>query len=232
MNGRSIASTSLLAVAAWTLTACAERVWMLVPAKMDLSGYTRIGLAELRGSEVELRRRATTELAQGLFQARPGILVVELGALSDDSPRALQEVARANDVDAVFLGTLQFSKPTPSVGVTSSLIDIQARADVNATLGLRLIEPQSGATVWVGSANDCRTVASAGVSSTGGGFGVSDLDATKADMLGGLIETVTWDFRDQYFRKKREEIPPHYRVTYPDGVEVYAPPEADVSGTR
>ena len=178
MNARSLGAAALFTLATLALTACAERVWMLVPAKVDLSGYTRIGLAGLRGTDVGHSQRATSELAQGLFQARPGILVVELGALADESPRALQAVAKEHGVDAVFVGTLQFTKPTPSLGVTSSLIDIQARADVSATLSLRLLEPGTGASVWVGSANDCRTVASAGVSSTGGGFGVSDREAT------------------------------------------------------
>lgn len=209
------AVASVRALGALLLASCASRVWMMVPAKVDLSTYPSVGIVELEGDEPELRQRATRELQQRLLSARPGLRVIELDSL-----------AAARGVDAVLVGTVEFSKVNPTLGLTSSLVELQARAEILGSLSVRLVEPESGATVWMSSSDRTATVASMGVDSSGGGsIGYTDVQATKVSMVAALAEDVTHDFRDQYFRKKEEDVPPHYRPVYSDGVEVYVPPD-------
>lgn len=196
------------------LSSCSSRVWMMVPARVDLHEYGQVGVVEFQGAEGELCQLATREFQQRLLQARAGIQMVEVEAL-----------ATRQDLPAVFVGSVEFSKVSPTIGITSSLTEVQARAELHGTLSVRLIDPESGATLWMSSSNRSATVASAGVDGSGGSFGFTDVAGIKAAMVAEMAEDVTYDFRDQFYRKKLEEIPPHYRVTYPDGVAVYAPPE-------
>ena len=197
------------------LTSCSSRVWMMVPARVDLNDYGQVGVVEFEGGEGELCQLATREFRQRLIQARPGIRMLEV-----DAPDAHQ------DLSAVFVGSVEFSKLSPTIGVSSSLVGVQARAEILGTLSVSLVDPKTGATLWMSSSNRSATVASAGVASSGqGSFGFTDVAGIKAAMVSEMAEDVTFDFRDQFFRKKLEEIPPHYQVTYPDGVEVYAPPQ-------
>ncbi len=198
------------------LPSCASRVWMMVPARVDLAGYQRIGVVQFEGGDTELRRRATGEFEHWLLQARPGLQVIEMESLD----------AR-QDLDAVFVGSIEFSKLSPTVGIASSLIEVQARAELVGTLSVRLIEPGSGATVWMDSCGRSATVASAGIDTSGSGsVGYTDIEGMKFSMVSSMAEEVTDDFRDQFYLKRQEEIPPHYQVTYSDGVAVYVPPEA------
>jgi hypothetical protein len=188
---------------------------MMVPARVDLDRYGRVGIVEFEG-ESELRQLATHQFQERLLQARPGIQMIEVG-----DPELRQ------DLPAVFVGSIEFSKLSPTIGVSGSLVEVQARAELLGTLNVRLLEPETGATLWMSSSNRSATVASAGVGSAGGSFGFTDVAGIKATMVLEMAEDVTHDFRDQFFRKKLEEIPPHYQVTYPDGVAVYAPPEGE-----
>jgi hypothetical protein len=188
---------------------------MMVPARVDLDRYGRVGVVEFEGTEGELCRLATRGFQERLLQARPGIQMIEV-----------EDAEVRQDLPAVFVGSIEFSKLSPTIGVTASLVEVQARAEILGTLNVRLIEPETGATLWMSSSNRSATVASAGVDGSGGSFGFADVAGIKATMVLEMTEDVTHDFRDQFFRKKLEEIPPHYRVTYPDGVAVYAPPQS------
>lgn len=226
-NGMRTWTGAALAAACVGLSACAQRVWMMVPAKVDLAGYERLGIVEMRGTDVELCRRATRELQQKLLEARPGILLVELDAPASDDPQALHALAREQGLSAVFVGELDFSDVTPSFGIGVSLVEVQARAELRGSLSVRLVEADSGAMAWARSVDRTVTVASADLDSIGtGSLGVSDVQATKVAMIGGMVQEATHAFRDQYFRRKLEDVPPTYHATYPDGVEVYVPAEA------
>lgn len=219
-----IAAGALIAGA--ILPSCAHYVWMMVPARVELARWPRLGIVELAGDDARLRKQATVELQQRLLEARPGIQLVALGSVEATDPAALAALARERGLDGVLTGRVEVSKVTPSLGITSSLVEVQARAEVTATLTAELVEVESGATVWVRTGRRTATVASAGFDTTGAGsLGVTDVTGVKADMVRALAHDLTEDFRDRYLRKKPEHIPPTYRVTYPDGVEVYVPPD-------
>ena len=197
---------------------------MMIPARVGLQEFPRIGLVRLDGPNADLAERATLEFQHRLLAARPGVQLLELGAVEHADPEGIGALARERGLDAVFVGEVGFSKVSSSFGVTSSLIGVQAKSEIDGTLSVRLLEPRSGATVWTGYSGRRATVASAAVDTTGaGGMGVSDVEATKRAMIGEMAQEITEDFRDQWLRKKVKDIPPSYEVTYSDGEEVYVP---------
>ncbi len=216
------------------LPACAQRVWMMVPPRFDLGGYDRIGLVELRCTDPLLRRQATHLFQEMVLDARPGSQLVLLPASVLAGPAqsgaeldlaAIRALGEQHGFRAVFVGSIEVSKPTPRIGIATSLVELDASADVLGTLDVRLIEPSGGATIWASSAQEQATVASGGIDSEGqGSFGITDPQAVRSALVRTLASQVTQDFRAQYFRKRLEDIPPGYRVTYPDGEEVYVPP--------
>ena len=209
------------------LVGCAERAWMLIPAKVGLQEFPRIGLVDFVAEQPELGSRATRTFQQQVLDARPEVALVELGAVSTDWS-TLGGLAEQHGLDAVFVGSLEFSGLAPSIGIASSLVEVQARAELRGTLTVRLLEPASGATAWVRTCDRTATVAHGGLDTSGNGSAsYADVEAIRANMVGALAHDATWAFRDHYERKKLKHIPPHYEVTYPDGVAVYAPPAAE-----
>ena len=219
------------------LPSCAQRVWMMVPPPFELGQYQRIGLVEFHGSDPALCQQATRQFQELVLEARPGSQLVQLGgeALGEGwspdglDPEAARDLAQRHGLDAVFVGALEMSKTTPTVGF-STLATLDARAEVSGTMSARLIEAGGGATVWGRSAQDRATVASGGFDSQGdGSFAMTDPAAVRSAMVCRLAGELTHDFRARYLRKRLEDIPPGYRVTYPEGEEVYVPPEAEQS---
>lgn len=204
---------ALLVAGLALLPACAQRVWVREPARVTLMDYGLVGLVEFEAGEPGLAMRATREFQQRLLQARPGVRLVPLDSLE-----------AAGELDAVFVGTVEFTTDS-SIGVgAGSILGVQARTELHGSLSVQLVAPDSGATLWMGSSSRTATVTSAGLDSAGrGGMSVGDAGQARLAMTGELAQDVTHDFRDQYFRRKRDDVPPHYHPTYEDGVEVYTP---------
>lgn len=215
------------------LQGCAEHTWMLVPPKMDLYRYERIGLVEFHCTDPALQEQATRLFQEMLLDAQQGtyvVLVPGVGPVGDRSSGDLdQETVRAlaeqHGLDAIFTGSLELSGTKSTIGIASSLVELSARSEIVGTMSARLIEPEGGATIWIRTAEERATVSSGAINSQGeGSLGMSDPGDVRSGLVYSLAEQVTYDFRAQYLRKRLEDIPPGYRATYPDGVEVYVPP--------
>jgi len=214
------------------LAGCAERAWMLVPAKVGLWDYPRIGLVQFAADDEAFGRSATAAFQECVLDARPEVVLVELGPAAADSA-SLHALADAHDLDADLTGSLDFTELDPAFGIGSSLIEVNVRSDVQGDLTVRLTGIADGATLWTCSAARTETVASARADTEGrGDVRYVDVEGVKRGMLRSMVDEVASPLRDRYFRKKLEDIPPHYEVTYPDGVEVYAPPREVAGGWR
>jgi hypothetical protein len=232
-TGRGLLFAALIAL----LPACAERTLMMVPPRFDLGQYERIGVVEVTCADRELQEQATRQFQELLLDARPGtavIVVVDGGSAGTRSgeldPAAIRSLAEQNGLDAVFTGELKMSGIKPTIGISSSLVELNTRSEIVGTMSARLVEPTTGATLWIRTADERATVASGAINSEGSGsFGMTDPEAVKRELVGTLVSQVTHDFRPQYLRKRVDDIPPGYRATYPDGVEVYVPPETAVA---
>jgi hypothetical protein len=79
---------------------------------------------------------------------------------------------------------------------------MDVRADVEAALTTRLMEVESGATVWSRSARSTETVAHAGLDSEGGlRVGGGDSDTAYGKLVNHLVHTVTQDFRPYWVKQ-------------------------------
>ncbi len=212
-NLLSARGTRLIALAASlaALQACGgERV--LVPPRVDLSGFERIGIVEITVNEAsELGPLTTQKLMQAVQSAQPGTPILELGTEKDvlaavGHPRLNAEAVRAlgahYGVDAVFVGHLEMDKFKPKFNVSTFLTAMSARADAEGALSTRLMETGGGATVWTASAEASAPVASLGVSSEGAShIGASDPEKAYGALIEDLVHRVTWDFRAHYERR-------------------------------
>lgn len=228
----------ILALTALTLLGgCAgKRVLVMVPPDLDLSGYQAVGIVEFSSREPHLAAEASRQFRDELLQAQPGVRLVELDGEPDaqalstarrPDPATLATLRDRFGVDAIFMGDLQVSEVKPNINLSASLISMRASAEAHATLNVRLVETSAGggATVWSRSAQDKTSVANMRADSSGRGhIGIADPEARYAQLVAGLTSHVAAPLWPRYIRRKPEDVPPHYIVTYPDGVAVYAPP--------
>ena len=185
---------------------------MLMPARMDLGSFQRIGLVEFTSNaDGKLQSLASQEFLQTMQSAQPGVPVLELGnekrvlhAIGRDKldSDALAAVAEKYNVDAVIVGNLEVTDVTPKVSLSQILTSMDVQADVEAALTTRILEAGSGATLWTRSARSTQTVGHAGLDSQGGfHFGASDPDAAYGDLVDDLVYSITTDFRPYWVKQ-------------------------------
>lgn len=185
---------------------------VLMPPKIDLHEFQKIGLVEFTSNaEGDLQALASQKFIQTLQSAQPGVPVLELGdqkhvlksiersVLDYD---AIQAIGEMYNVDAVVIGNLEVTDVKPHVNMTQMLTSMAVQADVEAALTTRLMETESGATMWTRSARWQQTVAHAGVDSRGGfQFDASDPEGAYGKLVDKLVYHVTRDFRSYWVKQ-------------------------------
>ena len=155
---------------------------------------------------------STQRFLRAIQAAQPGTRVIELGS----EHRVLESVNRhswdretlrlvkeEHGVDAVLLGRLDVERSKPQVRLSTFVNRIGVKQDVNAELSARLVETESGATMWTDDAKCTANLAHASFSDRGeGNFGAKDADATYGEMVDGLVYRVTDAFRVHYITRQ------------------------------
>ncbi len=198
------------AIAVAVLSACASRV--LVPPRIDLTEYYRIGLVTftIENAKGSLHELATERFAQEIFANQYGVELLELG----EAERVLGEIeedrfdvhaARAigdvYDIPAVFVGHLKVSNVRPQ----GALVGIRAprvAASVDVEMTVRLLSTESGATLWSNTGRASETVGELGL---GGGeffFHAENPKEAYGRLVDVLIHEITRDFRPQRVRRR------------------------------
>jgi hypothetical protein len=203
---------SLLAAVLVSTAGCGGSSKILVPARVDLSAYQRVGLVQFSSNaDGDLQALASQQFIQKVQASQPGVPVLELGeekkvlrAIGRDKmdTDAIQAVGKMYNVDAVVIGNLEVTDVKPKVNVTQILSSVDLQADVEAALTTRLMEAESGATLWTRSARSKQTVGHAGLDNQGGvHFGAEDPEAAYGTLVDDLVYTVTQDFRPTWMRQ-------------------------------
>ena len=179
-----------------------------VPPRMDLRNYPTVGLVGFSSNaRNELDRVATQRFLRAVQAAQPGSRVVELGSeqqvLASVGGRrwdreTIQRVKEEHGVDAVVLGRIEVEKQKPEVAFSSFVKRMSVSQDVNVELRARLVETDSGATMWTDGAKCTANLANANFGSRDGSFNASDPDKTYGEMVDGLVYRVTDAFRTHY----------------------------------
>jgi hypothetical protein len=198
---RKVSGIALTLIVVAGVACAAKRV--LVPARMDLHPFGRIGLVTftVENAKGNLHQFATERFAENVLSAQPGIEILELGNVDtlmqrvgerEVGPLTAQELGKQRSVSAVFAGHLKVTNPTASGGI-AGLLTPRLEATVRTDLMVRLLSTGSGGTVWRSSAWATQKVG--GVSIVGGqlNFGARDPKTAYGPMVNTIVNIVTRD---------------------------------------
>jgi len=198
---RKLSGVAFVLIVASGLACASKRI--LVPARMDLHPYGKIGLLTLtvENAKGTLHQFATERFAENVLEAQPLLQLRELGNIDTLMERVgerevgvatVKELGRQHGVAAVFAGHLKITNPTASGGI-AGLVTPHLEATVRTDLNVRLLSAQSGGTVWRSSAWATQKVG--GVSIVGGqlNFGARDPKTAYGPMVNTIVNIVTRD---------------------------------------
>jgi len=198
---RKLSGVVLAVVVVASLACAAKRV--LVPARMDLHPYGKIGLVtfSVENAKGNLHEFATERFSENVLSAQPGIEILELGNVDTMmqrlgeralGPLTAQELGKQHGVAAVFAGHLKVTNPSATGGL-GGLLTPHLEATVRTDLTVRLLSTQSGGTVWRSSAWATQRVG--GVSIVAGqlNFAARDPKTAYGPMVNTIVNIVTQD---------------------------------------
>ncbi|MDH3291428.1 MAG: hypothetical protein OEO20_09765 [Gemmatimonadota bacterium] len=197
-----------VAAGAWLLAACGgSRV--LVPPRVDLSPYYRVGLVTftIENAKGSLNVLATERFLGEVLGGQQGIEVLELGeaerVLNDVGEtrldaRAARAIGQEHGVPAVFFGHLKVSDVKPRA-VLAGFPHVEARVSVE--LSVRLISSESGGTLWTSSGKASDVVGEVGI--TGGDvfFSAEHPEEAYGRLVDALVFEVTHDLRPRWVKR-------------------------------
>ena len=199
----------VLAIALAIISGCSHTEKVLIPPRVELKAYQTIGVIEFStNAENKLKPYVTQNFIQNVQSAQPGTRILELGdqeqllrALghSQLNPETIRSIGRKYNVDAVILGHLQVSEIKPKINVFADAKALNAKAYIEAALRTRILETDSGATLWTQATTGKTQIAR--VSLMEGGFislGVSDPKEKYGKLVPELVYVNTTDFRSRY----------------------------------
>jgi hypothetical protein len=198
------------------IAGCSSTRTIQVPVdpRVDLSQYNSVGLVMFtsNGADEQTCRLATQQFLEAVQAAQPGTRVVELGTESQvlasvDRKRfdvkSLQAILETHGVDAVIMGRFDMQRSKPDISLSTMLKTMSVSSDVEGMLSAKIIETESGATMWSDSSKMTVNVGGAQFDSKGRGeFGVTDPEAVYGEMIGCLVDEITDDFCVHYITKR------------------------------
>jgi hypothetical protein len=188
-----------------------EKVW--VPPKVELKDYRNIGVIEFStNAENNLRQYVTQSFIQNVQSAQPGTRVLELGSKEkvlksvkchELDLKTIKSIGDEYNIDALILGHLQVSEIKPNVKIFSASQAVRAQAYVEAALQTRILETDSGATLWTKANSEKTSVAKLNLATEGSfNFSASDPKDKYGELVPELVYANTSDFRSRYVYRK------------------------------
>ena len=91
----------------------------------------------------------------------------------------------------------------PKVSIGGGLESLNATAEIEGTLTVKMYDTRAGATLWTCSAADNRTIAALSLSTAGvSGAGSADAKGARHELFQALVAQATNDFRPSWTRVK------------------------------
>ncbi|MEK7397302.1 MAG: hypothetical protein AAB116_10255 [Candidatus Poribacteria bacterium] len=188
---------------------CGPKV--LIPPEVDLIKYGPVGLVTFKSTaKGKLADYITLKFLDEISGSQKGIKIVELGdekkvLNSVDrqtmDPNVIQMLGKKYNLKSIITGDLNVSDIKPKVNISSIITSMSVKAEVQATLIVRLIETKDGATIWTNLAEDRRSVASVSIFSKNDiMFDAQNPDDAYGDLAQFLVKAVTEDLKP---RKRR-----------------------------
>ncbi len=180
---------------------CAPRVPVI-----DLTKYGRIGFIDVSSSsEGEIARLASQQLIQKILEIdRDKITVIELGNEKEilrtlgrermDS-ETIQMIGKKYNIGVIVSSHLNISEVRPHLDISAITESFGVKADVDASLIVKLLETEGGGTLWTDSVEDTESVASVSIGSGGlFHFNASTPEKAYGDLVKSLVRKISRDF--------------------------------------
>jgi hypothetical protein len=192
---------------------CAHTEKVLLPPRVELKAYQHIGVIEFStNAEDTLKAYVTQNFIQNIQSAQPGTRILELGdeqqllrSLGQNQldPQTIQSIGKKYNVDALILGHLEVSDIKPKISLYTAPKELQAGAYIQAALRTKILETNSGATLWTNATTGKTRIANISVIEEGSfRIGVSDPKEKYGKLVPELVYVNTHDFRCQYEYRK------------------------------
>ncbi len=145
---------------------------------VDLTEYGRIGFIDVSSStEGEIAKIASQELVEKIMQIdKDKITVVELGSEEEIlqtlgrariDPETIQMIGKKYNVGVIVSSHLDISDVRPQIDISLIKESFGVKADVDASLIVKLFETEGGGTLWSDSVQDTESIASVRIGSGG-----------------------------------------------------------------
>jgi hypothetical protein len=177
---------------------------VLIPPRIDLKTYGTIGMIQFEtNSKGNIAEYTSQKVLRALQEAQPGTPVVEMGTMqtvlsavnrNSLDIETIKLVAAKYGIGGLITGKLDVEKVKPSVNISTIIKELGVSAYVEATLSAKLVEAQSGATVWSNSIQGREKVASVGIMGGDIYFNAKDPEKAYGNMVKRLIRVISDDF--------------------------------------
>jgi len=208
---RIIVVCTFLALCAGIL-GCGGGKRVMVPPRINLKSHEVIGIIEFKCThEGKLGPLATRDFTESIRRDQGMIRIIDLGeekeALKAVNMKKLdrdayQAIGDKYEVNTIFAGELKISDIRPKIDIGLAFGILSFRAEVDASLAVRMIEISSGASVWNSTASASREIG--GVTIFGGknfAFNAEDPDESYGELLDVLIDRTSRDFQVTWERR-------------------------------
>lgn len=197
----------LMPVMAFGLLACGPRIVVpesppvRVPPTIDLAELEQIGVVRFRvPASAEWSALATDKFVESARRDQGIVRMIDLG--TSPSPELDLELGRERGVRTILAGDLTVSNTKPRVRIATDISSGNVSWSVEATLAVRLVEAESGASIWSRTASASRPVGGVALM---GGQGVR-IDAGPMrevydELVDELVARVTTDFQERWVRR-------------------------------
>ncbi|MBA7714632.1 hypothetical protein ES703_123661 [subsurface metagenome] len=173
---------------------------------VDLTEYGRVGFIDVSSSaEGEIAKVASQELVEKIMQIdKEKITVVELGseeellrALGREriDPETIQMIGKKYNIGVIVSSHLNISEVRPHIDISLTRESFGVKADVDASLIVKLLETEGGGTLWTDSVEDTQSVASVSIGSGGlFHFDASTPEKAYGELVRNLVRKISRDF--------------------------------------
>ncbi|TKJ47398.1 hypothetical protein CEE34_03805 [Candidatus Aerophobetes bacterium Ae_b3a] len=180
---------------------CAPRVPVI-----DLTEYGKIGFIDVSSSaEGEIAKVASQKLIEKILEIdRDKITVIELGNEEEilrtlgrermDS-ETIQMIGKKYNIGVIVSSHLNISEVRPHLDISAITESFGVKADVDASLIVKLLETEGGGTLWSDSVEDTESVASVSIGSGGlFHFNANTPEKAYGELVKSLVRKISRDF--------------------------------------
>jgi hypothetical protein len=181
---------------------------VMIPPAFELTPHEVIGIIEFDcENEGQLAGFTTQKFMEWISKDQKGIAIVELGSEEDVlaevqkerlGPEVYKLLGKNYNIKSIFIGEIKISDVRPRIAISPGFEFASAKAEVEATMTVKLLKVENGATIWLGSSKGKSDVGHVGLFGGHFVFDAKDPESAYGGLAESLIKKATKDFRNSY----------------------------------